>query len=495
MNKSAKIAAFTLGGIAVIAAGWAGASIYAGRIAAAEMGSLVAGAPAGSGVSIAAARHDTGLFSSGGSFDVRFDTHCDTTGAAGGFALKVDYRVSHLLRPGSMMRFDWTMVPSGEVGAALSKVTNGALRMDGQGTVGYGRQVVSSLAMPELVLGSGAQAMRVSAGSGQATLAGSAFGMQWKTERIAGRGAGKALEVSNLGIEVDLKDRMRGTGSMALSIDRVGTGVGTAEGFRLVTVAAERGDRTDVTITPSLRAFNMPGQKASDLSMQISLRDLHTASLETIQKIGQESCGFQSLKAEEEQTLRAAVRTVLTGGLSLGITEVKGTIGDGSLDGFLKVELKKAPQAAAVAAGAAPVAIELANLLASSGEITVKGNAINAGQRQMAVGMGVATEVPGGLKATFEYADGLFKANGRVFDASAVQVALSTADRRLNTFLGVSMPARGEPGEGLAPRPDVASAASLAGPAKPASPVNSAAPSGANNAAGAPNTYPVNNSR
>jgi hypothetical protein len=86
MNKSAKIAAFTLGGIAVIAAGWAGASIYAGRIAAAEMGSLVAGAPAGSGVSITAARHDTGLFSSGGSFDVRFDTQCDTTGAAGGFA-------------------------------------------------------------------------------------------------------------------------------------------------------------------------------------------------------------------------------------------------------------------------------------------------------------------------------------------------------------------------------------------------------------------------
>ncbi len=495
MNKSAKVAALALGGIAVIAAGWAGASIYAGRIAAAEMRSLAAREPLGLGVSIAAARHDTGLFSSGGTFEVRFDEHCDTTGAVGGIALKVDYRVSHLIRPGSMMRFDWTMVPSGEVGAVLSKVTNGALRVDGQGTVGYGRQVVSSLAMPELVLGSGAQALRVSAGSGQAKLAGSAFGMQWKTERIAGRGAGSALEVLNFGIDVDLQDRVRGTGSMALSIDRVGTIFGTAEGFRLVTAAAERGDRTDVTITPSLRALTMRAQKASDLSMQISVRDLHTASLEAIQKIGHDSCGFKSLKAEEEQKLRAAVRMALTGGLSLGITEVKGTIGDGSLDGFLKIELKKAAQAAVVAAGAAPVAIELANLLTSSGEITVKGNAINADQRQMAVGMGIATEVPGGLKATFEYADGLFKANGRVFDASAVQVALSTADRRLNTFLGVSMPARSEPGEGLAPGPDVSGAASLAAPARPASPVNSAAPSGANNAAGAPNTYPANTSR
>jgi hypothetical protein len=229
--------------------------------------------------------------------------------------------------------------------------------------------------------------------------------------------------------------------------------------------------------------------------MQISLRDLHTASLEAIQQIGRESCGFKSLKAEEEQKLRAAVRTALTGGLSLGITEVKGSVGDGSLEGFLKVELKKAAQAAVAAAGAEPVAIELANLLTSSGEITVKGNAINAGQRQMAVGMGIATEVPGGLKATFEFADGLFKANGRVFDASAVQVALSTADRRLNTFLGVSMPARAEPGEGRAPGPDVSSATSLAAPAKPASPVNSAVPSGANSAAAAPNAYPASNFR
>ena len=463
MNKSAKIAASTLGGIAVIAAGWAGASIYGGRIAAAEMRILAEREPGNSGMSIAAARHDAGLFSSGGSFEIRFNEHCDAAGAAGRIALKVDYRVAHLPLPGSMMRFDWNMVPSGEVGAALSKVANGALRLDGQGTVNYAREIVSSLAMPELVLGSGRDTLRISAGSGQVVLAGSAFGMQWKTERIAGRGAGKALEVLNLGIDIDLQDRVRGIGSMALGVERIGTGFGTVEGLRLATAATERGDRMDVTITPSLRALTTPDQKASNLSMQVSLRDVHTASLEAIQKIGRDSCGFRSIKAEEEQKLRAAVRTALTGGLSLGITEVKGTIGDGSLEGFLKVELKKAAELATVAAGAEPVAIELAKLLGSSGEITVKGNAVSAEQRRMAVETGFATEVPGGLKAAFEYAEGLFKVNGRVFDASAVQVALSTADRRLNTFLGVSMPVQAEPKDVLAVAPEAAPAAVAGG--------------------------------
>ncbi len=458
MTRSGKTAAVAVGSIVVVAAGWAGAGIYAGRVAADEMRAFAAHVPARPGVSIAAPRHDTGLFDSSGRFEVRFDEHCDAASAGGArFALQVDYKLSHMLLPGSLMRFEWSMVPAGQVGAMLSKVTNGALRMDGQGTVSYSRDMVSSLAMPELVLGNGPQALRVSPGAGQFTLSGPAFGMQWKTERIAGRSAGKALEVLNLGMEMDLKDRARGTGSLTLSVDRVGTGFGTLEGFRLVTAAAERGDRTDVTITPSLRALTSPGQKAGDLSMQLAVRDIHTASLESIQRIASESCSFRSLKPEEEQKLRAAVRTLITGGLAFGITGVKGTIGDGSLEGFLKVDLKKA-DAAAPATGAAataptgPVAIDLARLLTSSGEVTLKGNAIKAEQREMAVGMGFATEVQGGLKAAFEYADGVLKANGRVFDAGPLQVALSTADRRLNTFLGVSMPAERAPkGEGLVP--------------------------------------------
>jgi hypothetical protein len=187
-----------------------------------------------------------------------------------------------------------------------------------------------------------------------------------------------------------------------------------------------------------------PGQKASDLSMQVSLRDLYTGCLEAIQRIGSETCGFNSLKPEEEQKLRAAVRTVLTGGLSLGIDGVKGTLGDGSLEGFMKVELKKAADAVAATTGE-PAAIDLAKLLGASGELVVKGNVVNAEQRQMAVGMGFATEVQGGLKAAFENSDGLLKANGRAFDAGALQVALASADRRLNNFLGVSMPVREVP--------------------------------------------------
>lgn len=474
MKMNARSGLAMLSGIVLVVTAWAGASIYVGRIAAAELRDFASRSSSASSMSITAARHDAGLFSSTGTFEVRFDEHCNAPGGTARASMKVEYRVSHLLLPGSMMRFDWTAVPSGEVGAALAEATDNALRMGGQGTVSYMRAVTSSLAMPELSIGSGPQALRVSAGSGHLKLAGNGLALQWKTERIAGRSAGKALEVVNVGFDIDLKDRALGTGTMTLAIDRIGTGFGSAEGFRLVTAAEARGDRIDVTVTPSLRMLEAPGQKASDLSLQISLRDIHAASLQAIQRIGSETCGFKVLKPEQEQKLSAAVRTALTGGLSLGIDRVKGTIGDGSLEGILKVELKKAGDAIAATSGE-PLAIDLAKLLAASGELVVKGSVVNAGQRQMALSMGFATEVPGGLRAAFEYSDGLLKANGRVFDAGALQVALATADRRLNTFLGVSMPAQVIPKGGQATSLEAALAADAApAPASPDPLVNSA---------------------
>jgi hypothetical protein len=452
MTRSGKIVAIALGSIAVLAAGWTGAGMYAGRVAADQMRTFASGTPMGPGVTIAAARHETGLFESGGRFEVRVDEHCDPSSADGAnFALQVDYRLSHRPLPGSMMRFEWTMTPAGEAGAMLSKVTDGALRLEGQGTVSYARALASTLAMPEIVLGSGAQALRISPGNGRFTLAGGALGLQWKTDRIAGRGAGKALEVTNLGIDADLQDAARGTGSMTLSVERVGTGFGTVEGFRLVSAAVARGDRTDVTINPSLRSLTAPGQKASDLSMEVSVRDMHTASLETIQRISRESCSFRLLKPEEARQLRVAVRTLLTSGLALGVDSIRGTIGEGSLEGFLKVELKKAAPAPAAVAEADAVAVDLSRLLSSRGEIMLKGNAVTAQQREMAVGMGIASAQPGGLKAAFDYADGILKVNGRVFDAGPLQVALSAADRRLNTFLGVALPVERAPAGALQP--------------------------------------------
>jgi len=452
MTRSGKIVAIALGSIAVLAAGWTGAGMYAGRVAADQMRTFASGTPMGPGVTIAAARHETGLFESGGRFEVRFDEHCDPSPADGAnFALQVEYRLSHRALPGSMMRFEWTMTPAGEAGAMLSKVTDGALRLEGQGTVSYARALASTLAMPEIVLGSGAQALRISPGNGRFTLAGGALGLQWKTDRIAGRGAGKALEVTNLGIDADLQDAARGTGSMTLSVERVGTGFGTVEGFRLVSAAVARGDRTDVTINPSLRSLTAPGQKASDLSMEVSVRDMHTASLETIQRISRESCSFRLLKPEEARQLRVAVRTLLTSGLALGVDSIRGTIGEGSLEGFLKVELKKAAPAPAAVAEADAVAVDLSRLLSSRGEIMLKGNAVTAQQREMAVGMGIASAQPGGLKAAFDYADGILKVNGRVFDAGPLQVALSAADRRLNTFLGVALPVERAPAGALQP--------------------------------------------
>ena len=99
--------------------------------------------------------------------------------------------------------------------------------------------------------------------------------------------------------------------------------------------------------------------------------------------------------------------------------------------------------------------------------------------------MGFATEGPGGLKAGFEYADGLLKANGRVFDAGPLQVALSGADRRLNAFLGVPVAVRETPKAGIGLMSDAAPAEA---PGMP--PVNSAS---VRTAPAAVNALPSNN--
>jgi hypothetical protein len=155
-----------------------------------------------------------------------------------------------------------------------------------------------------------------------------------------------------------------------------------------------------------------------------------------VSRIASQSCGFKALTPEETSKLQAAVRTLLASGMSLAISNVKGTVGEGSVQGNFKVELLKAAPVAQ-AAGGAGEAIELAKLLRSSGEITLTGKAITGEQRAMALDMGVATEVAGGLRAAFEYADGLLKTNGQQVEAGGLRTALATADRRINTLLGV----------------------------------------------------------
>ena len=67
---------------------------------------------------------------------------------------------------------------------------------------------------------------------------------------------------------------------------------------------------------------------------------VHAQSIETIGQVLGDTCGIEHATADETTRLRTALRTLMARGFTLGIARIAGTVGGGSLEGQLHVELK-----------------------------------------------------------------------------------------------------------------------------------------------------------
>lgn len=475
MASPVKIAALSATGLALLGAAWVGASYEAGRRAETGLNALVAQLGTGhSGVRIRNLKHERSLLSSTGAMEVQFEDSCGADGSSPDtlFAVQVDYRMSHLLTPASAVRFDWGLRPAGEAGELFAKALGASTRLEGSGGVDFSGNLHSSMSLPELTVNGGdGQRLQMSPSTGRVAWGPTAMGLEWNTDRITARGNGTAVEVNKLALVIDLRNRYRGTGTMSLGVDKVSTSLGNLEGLKLASDVTEHGDRLDMKFSQTLRATSIAGKDAKNLSFELGVKDVHAASLETIGRIVGDTCGLQNMTADEDTRLRAAVRTLLAQGFAIGVPKVAGTVGDGSLDGNLSVELKPAP-------GGANAPVRLAQLLRSSGKLSLQGGTLSAEQKQMAVAMGFAVATATGLEASYEYADGIFKANGRVFDAGMVQTALGGADTEINRFLTTPRLAEAQPAPEAAPVAAAAVAAPAPAPveAPPEAPAVAAAP-------------------
>ena len=483
MASTVKIAALSATGLALLGAAWVGASHEAGRRAETELNALVAQLGAGhTGVRIKNLKHERSLLSSAGTMEVQFEDSCDADGSTpeASFAVQVDYRMSHLLTPTSAVRFDWGLRPAGEAGELFAKALGGTTRLEGSGSVDFHGNLHSSMSLPELTVNGGdGQRLQVSPSTGRVAWGATAMGLEWNTDKITARGNGTAVEVNKLALAIDLRNRYRGTGTMSLGVDKVSTSLGNLEGLKLASDVTEHGDRLDMKFSQALRSTSIAGKDAKNLSFELGVKDVHAASLETISRIVGDTCGLQNMTADEDTRLRAALRTLLAQGFAIGVPKVAGTVGDGSLDGSLSIELKPTP-------GGTNAPVRLAQLLRSSGKLSLQGSALSAEQKQMAVAMGFAVVTATGLEASYEYTDGIFKANGRVFDAGMVQTALSGADTEINRFLTTPRLAEAQPAPEAAPvaAPVAAEAAVAAAALAPvetplAAPILAAAPASA----------------
>lgn len=473
MSDSNKKMIGALAGVGVALAGWAGASIYGGSAAEKEIRAIAARPSSETGVRISKLQHDGGLFSSTGSFQLEIVNQCASAIEGAAPTLELQYTLSHLILPSSATRVEWSAKPSGELATELATVFGPGLALQGKGDVSFGGNFSSVMSLPELAIDKEGNKLTISPSSGRLMIGKAALGITWNIDKLVARGHGQALELAQMALNVDLSNRYLGTGSTSFGIEKIATGYGSAEGFRHATNVTENGDRLDAQITESLRSATFSGVNAKDLSLEFAVKNLDKQSVETIGRLFGDTCGLQNITEEEGTRFRKALRTLIAQGFSVGIPKLVGTVGTGSIEGKLMLEARK---------GDAGGQISLAKMLRSSGELIVKGEAITAEQKQMALAMGAAEEIPGALKASFEYSDGMLRANGRVFDGGQVQKSLRSADLALNTFINATQMAKaappavpaGVPAEPETPAP--VAVAPLEAPTAAPTPVVAAAP-------------------
>ena len=428
-NGNKKILA--VGGVSVVLAGWFGASMYAGSVAEREIRAFAARPSSETGVRVRNLQHNAGLLSATGSFGLEVVNQCAGDEGEPGAAFEVEYGIANLILPTAPLRVTWSARPTGELAVALAEVFGPSLRLQGNGGVSFGGDFRSAMALPELAMDQGGQKLTIAPSSGSVTIGKSALAVSWGVDKLLSRGHGEALELGKIALDLDLKDRHLGTGSTSLSIERISTSHGTAEGFRHATLVTEEGERLNAQVTESLRMAAFGGETMRDLSLELAIRDLDKRSVETLSRLAGDTCGMQNMTADEDQAFR------------------------------------KAPSATGP--------ISLAQLFRASGELLVKGEALDAQKRQNALAAGFIQEKDGSLKGSFEYAEGVLRTNGRIFDGSVVQASLANADLALNAFLDAPRLARNLPrAEPAAPAP-VLFEEELEAPAAPAAPAEAPA--------------------
>lgn len=432
-NKKKALAA---GGVGIVLAGWLGASIHAGSVAERELRAFAARPWSETGVRVRNLQHSGGLFASKGSFGLEIVDQCGQSDGQPA-ALELEYSLAHLILPTSPIRVEWSARPSGEIAAALAEVFGPSLKLEGKGDVSFGGEFRSAMALPELAVDADGSKLTIAPSSGRLAFGKTALAVSWGIERVLARGNGEAFELGRVALDLDLKNRYLGTGTTSLSIDKIATSHGSAEGFRHATEVVEEGDRLQTKITENLRAAAFGGETVKDLSLEVAIRDVDKQSVETLSRLAGDTCGFQNMTADEDQSFRKALRTLLVQGFSAGVPKLAGTVGNGSLEGRLMLEARKA------ASPKGP--ISLASMFRSTGELIVRGQALAADKKQQALALGFTQEKDGSLKGSFEYVDGILRTNGRVFDGSAVLAGLSNADQAINAFLDGSKLARHAP--------------------------------------------------
>lgn len=405
---------------------WLGASVYVGKRAEAELQQVVNSSTLARSWRLRNLQHEGGLFSSSGQVELALVDACARGDSKPEwFTAQVSYKLSHFISPVSLLRAEWSVTPTGDAREAFEKLFNGQAKLEGKGRVRMSGAVESDLNLPAMNAMNDGESMMISPSTGSIALGKDTMDFDWKTSKIAYRGNGQAMEIEGLAMKSDLVSVSRGLGSFSLAAEKFGNATVSAQGLKFAVDVAEKAGRLDMRMTPSVKSMNVSGKQFEDLMLEMAFNGMHAKSVEQLIDLQSKSCNFRSLTLEESRQMRASLRVLLFEGLSAGIPKLSGKVDGGTLDGSLMVGFGKT----------SGDAFELEKVLTSRGELSLTGKNVKPEDTKTLVSMGFATPIQDGIKASFDYAAGILKVNGKVFDATLFGNALKGANVTINAML------------------------------------------------------------
>lgn len=426
------------GGIALFAAVWLGASVYLGRNAERELAERVQKTATDCGLRLNNLQQQSGLLSASGTLELQVGDLCDTDPSGKYWVVAdVQYNINHLILPGSVMRFNWTLRQRPESGHA-----GAGLQLSGSGHSAFSGTLFSGIASTAISAEASDESWRLEPLTGHVEAGEQSLNLSLQAPRFTARGGGNALDLQGIGLQLNLLERELGLGSSSFTIDKVATSNGSGERLAVASETVRNGDRIDAKILYALGGLDAMGYSARDLAVEIAVRGLYADSVKTLAELAKESKSFRNLTQEENKRYRKALKQAINRGFSTGITKLSGSVGNAGeqsgLNGQLTIEVKPNTDPDAD--------IQLAKMLQSSGQVSISGNAIGEEQKNQWLQMGIAKAGADGLQAGFDYSAGILKTNDRIVDEPWLQQTLAETDTQINRFLNetdIAAPAAG----------------------------------------------------
>jgi len=413
--------------IGLLIAAWLGSSFYSARTTGNYVTTLPELYKQNDYIHIKTIEHQQSAFSSTGKFEIRFPNFIPVSdGTSTALGLIIQYKISNLLLLDSAGRIEWKMTGDETIEKTLKQLFGQGPTMHGKGHISYSGQRQSTVELSELLFKDAQTSLKLSPLTGLATWDNQSLKLKLKSDHLDARSKNIATDWHGMSIDIDLSDRNLGLGTYAFNIDKGATDSSAFESMKMTKTVSLSDNRFNIAVAQKIKQYSYEKFKLSDVDLELALRGMDKDSLMTISTIFRDTKDFNTLTSDERLQLSKALRELFNKGFSLGIPRLETKIDGGSLNGSLNLEVLKSE-------GVPAPVFSSSQRLRAEGQVNLIGKGgLDNTQRTTALMLGMAVKTPEGLKTSFQFLNGVIKANNKTFD---IKENLSYLDNLINAAL------------------------------------------------------------